>query len=97
MEKYVLSVLVANHTGVLSRVAGLFSRRAYNIESLSVGETENPDLSRMTIVTEADKPTFLQIKNQLAKLQEVMEIKVLAKDDPVYWQHMLMMEKLYKI
>ena len=50
VKRYVLSVLVENHTGVLSRVAGLFSRRGYNIDSLTVGETSNPGKSRMTIV-----------------------------------------------
>ena len=50
MKKHVLSVLVENHSGVLSRVSGLFSRRGYNIDSLSVGETEDPKISRMTIV-----------------------------------------------
>ena len=55
---HVLSVLVENHAGVLSRVSGLFSRRMYNIDSLSVGVTENPDVSRMTIVTQADDDTL---------------------------------------
>ena len=69
---HVLSVLVENHAGVLSRVSGLFSRRMYNIDSLSVGVTENPDVSRMTIVTQADDDTLNQIKNQLAKLVNVI-------------------------
>ena len=55
MKKHVLSVLVENHSGVLSRVAGLFSRRGYNIDSLSVGETEDSKISRMTIVTAAQR------------------------------------------
>ena len=96
MNKYVLSVLVANHAGVLSRVAGLFSRRGYNIDSLSVGETAKKGISRMTIVTEADEATFIQIKNQLAKLQEVIDISVLEENDSILKQHMLMTEKLYK-
>ena len=54
MERYILSILVNNHSGVLSRVAGLFSRRGFNIDKLSVGETENPEFSRMTIVVEGD-------------------------------------------
>ncbi len=57
-QMHVLSVLVENHAGVLSRIAGLFSRRMYNIDSLSVGVTENPDVSRMTIVTHADDATL---------------------------------------
>ncbi len=54
MERYVLTVLVENHSGVLSRVSGLFSRRGYNIDSLSVGVTDNPSFSRMTIVLRGD-------------------------------------------
>ena len=80
---HVLSVLVENHAGVLSRVSGLFSRRMYNIDSLSVGVTENPDVSRMTIVTQADDDTLNQIKNQLAKLVNVIEITELHKDTAV--------------
>ena len=74
MEKYVLSVLVENKTGVLSRVAGLFSRRGYNIDSLTVCETNNPLQSRMTIVVRGDEKILDQIQNQLAKLVEVISI-----------------------
>ena len=86
---HVLSVLVENHAGVLSRVSGLFSRRMYNIDSLSVGVTENPDVSRMTIVTQADDDTLNQIKNQLAKLVNVIEITELHKDTAVLREHVL--------
>ncbi|MBE5039030.1 acetolactate synthase small subunit [Ructibacterium gallinarum] len=86
---HVLSVLVENHAGVLSRVSGLFSRRMYNIDSLSVGVTENPDVSRMTIVTQADEDTLNQIKNQLAKLVNVLEITELYKDSAVLREHVL--------
>ena len=79
MAKHTLSVLVNNHMGVLSRVTGLFSRRGFNIESLSVGETENPKFSRMTIVVEVDDDTYSQIKTQLSKLMDV--IKILEFDD----------------
>ncbi len=72
--KHVLSVLVENHSGVLSRVSGLFSRRGYNIDSLSVGETEDPKISRMTIVTDSDEYTLEQIKKQLNKLIDVIKI-----------------------
>ena len=75
MEKNVLSVLVENKTGVLSRVSGLFSRRGYNIDSLTVCETNNPMQSRMTIVVGGDQQILEQIQNQLAKLQEVISIK----------------------
>lgn len=74
MERYVLTVLVENHSGVLSRVSGLFSRRGYNIDSLSVGVTDNPSFSRMTIVLRGDLYILEQIEKQLAKLVEVVSI-----------------------
>jgi acetolactate synthase I/III small subunit len=75
MEKYVLSVLVENHAGVLSRVSGLFSRRGYNIDSLTVCETYNPGQSRMTIVVQGDQYILEQIEKQLSKLVEVISIQ----------------------
>lgn len=84
MEKHVISALVENHSGVLSRISGLFSRRGYNIDSLSVGETENPSISRMTIVTKADKQMQEQIKKQLNKLIEVIKIVELNEESAVY-------------
>ncbi|HBG66818.1 MAG TPA: acetolactate synthase small subunit [Treponema sp.] len=76
MEKrYVLSVLVENHAGVLSRVSGLFSRRGYNIDSLTVCETQDPGKSRMTIVVRGDEYTLEQIEKQLSKLVEVISIE----------------------
>lgn len=86
---HVLSVLVENHAGVLSRVTGLFSRRMYNIDSLSVGETEDPNISRTTIVVQADDDTLNQIKNQLAKLVDVIKITELHKDNAVLREHVL--------
>lgn len=77
MRKMVLSILVENTFGVLSRVAGLFSRRGYNIDSLTVGTTENPEFSRMTVLVNGDEQILEQIKKQLAKLEDVREIKVL--------------------
>ena len=77
MERHVLSALVRNHPGVLSRVAGLFSRRGYNIESLTVGETENPGYSRMTIAVRGDDLALEQIQKQLEKLYEVVEVRLL--------------------
>lgn len=74
MKRYVISVLVENHSGVLSRVSGLFSRRGYNIDSLTVGVTENPEFSRMTIVVRGDEYILEQIEKQLAKLVEVVSI-----------------------
>jgi acetolactate synthase-1/3 small subunit len=74
MKRYVISVLVENHSGVLSRVSGLFSRRGYNIDSLTVGVTEKSELSRMTIVVRGDEYILEQIEKQLAKLVEVVSI-----------------------
>ncbi len=84
MARHTLSVLVNNHMGVLSRVAGLFSRRGFNIESLAVGETEDPGFSRMTIVTsDVDDETYNQIKTQLEKLMDVVKIHEADKVDSV--------------
>lgn len=85
----VLSVLVENHVGVLNRVSGLFSRRMYNIESLSVGVTEDPTVSRMTIVTSADGDTLKQIMNQVLKLVDIKEITILSSDNAVLREHVL--------
>ncbi len=79
MKRKVLSVLVDNTSGVLNRVAALFSRRGYNIDSLTVGETENPDFSRMTIVVKGDDEILEQIEKQIAKLEDVK--KVIALED----------------
>ena len=72
--KHTLSVLVENHFGVLSRVSSLFSMRGYNIDSLCVGVTENPAISRMTVVVEGDEGVLGQIINQLNKVVEVIEV-----------------------
>ncbi len=84
MERRVLSILVKNHFGVLTRVAGLFSRRGYNIDSLTVGVTEDPLYSRMTIVVYADKETLTQIKNQVKKLEDVVTIAELLPNESVF-------------
>lgn len=83
MTKHTLSVLVENRSGVLSRVAGLFSRRGFNIDSLAVGVTENPEVSRMTIVVNGDEYTVEQVSKQLNKLIDVIKIKELDKSDSV--------------
>ena len=75
MKRCGISVLVENHSGVLSRVSGLFSRRGYNIDSLTVGVTDKSDFSRMTIVVRGDEYILEQIEKQLAKLVEVVSIK----------------------
>lgn len=81
--KHTLAVLVANQPGVLARVAALFSRRGYNIDSLAVGETEDPAVSRMTIVAEADEVTLEQITKQLHKLVDVLKISDITRDEAV--------------
>ncbi len=83
MKKMVLSLLVDNSSGVLSRVSGLFSRRGYNIDSLSVGVTENPKYSRMTIAVSGDDFTLSQIAKQLNKLEDVVEITELKDGSSV--------------
>lgn len=74
----ILSIVVRNQPGVLMRVAGMFSRRGFNIDSLAVGTTQNPRFSRMTVTMEADEPTIAQVVKQLAKLVEVEKVKVLT-------------------
>lgn len=73
-DKHVISILVDNEPGVLSRVAGLFSGRGYNIESLCVAETLDPNISRITLVTKANQPIIEQIKKQLNKLVNVIKV-----------------------
>ena len=83
MKKRVLSLLVDNTAGVLSRVSGLFSRRGYNIDSLTVGETADPRYSRMTVVVYGDEMILDQITKQLAKLVDVVDIKRLEDGESV--------------
>lgn len=82
-RRMVLSLLVDNTAGVLSRVAGLFSRRGYNIDSLTVGETENPSISRMTVAASGQEDVLEQITKQLGKLEDVIEIVELERDSSV--------------
>lgn len=83
MAKVVLSILVNNTSGVLSRVAGLFSRRGYNIDSLTVGETENPEFSRMTVSVTGDGIVLEQIEKQVNKLEDVKSVKQLTGEASV--------------
>lgn len=73
----ILSILVRNQPGVLMRVSGMFSRRGFNIDSLAVGITQNPEFSRMTVTMKADDLTIVQVCKQLEKLVEVESVKVL--------------------
>ena len=87
LRTYVLSVMVNNHFGVLTRISGLFARRGYNINSLTVGETQDERISRMTIRGVGDDHTVEQIKNQLSKVEDVISltelylVKVAANDE----------------
>ena len=89
MSKHTLSVLVENRPGVLTRVAGLFARRGFNIHSLAVGPTEHPDVSRMTVVVDADDLPLEQVTKQLNKLVNVIKIVELDAGASVHRQLML--------
>ena len=82
-EKHIFSMLVDNQPGVLSRVVGLFSGKGFNIESLCVAETTDPDISRITIVTKANRPVIEQIEKQLNKLVNVIKIRDLTGPNAV--------------
>jgi acetolactate synthase-1/3 small subunit len=81
--KQTIAVVVENKPGVLNRVSGLFSRRGFNIESLAVGPTENPSISRMTIVVEGDEQTLEQITKQLYKQVDVLKVFDLPSEQSV--------------
>lgn len=80
-KSHTISVLVENQFGVLARISGLFSARGYNIDSLCVGVTDDPSISRMTVVVKGDDHVLDQIVNQLNKLPEVIEVIDLTKQD----------------
>ncbi|MBO8137944.1 MAG: acetolactate synthase small subunit [Desulfotomaculum sp.] len=81
--RHTLAVLVENNPGVLARVAGLFSRRGFNIDSLAVGRTDDPAISRMTIVVEGDNRTLEQVTKQLHKLVDVIKITDVTEEPHV--------------
>jgi len=81
--RHTLSVLVENKHGVLTRVAGMFSRRGYNIDSLTVGVTEDPTISRMTIVVRGDDEVLEQVTKQLNKLIDVIRVTDLKSEETV--------------
>lgn len=83
MKRQVLSILVENTAGVTSHISGLFSRRRYNIDSFSSGVTADPRFTRITIVTSGDELVLEQIEKQLAKLEDVLDIKKLEPDNSV--------------
>ena len=87
--KFTVGIIVSNHFGVLNRVAGLYAKRGYNIDSLAVGETENPAYSRMTIVSTGDDYMKNQVVRQLEKLHDVKMAVLLERDASVSIEHML--------
>lgn len=94
MQKKVFQLLVDNTSGVLSRIAGLFSRRGYNIESITAGVTADPRFTRITIVTSGDDEILDQIEKQVSKLVDVRDIKVLEPDSSVYRELVLIKVKV---
>lgn len=84
MQKKVFQLLVDNTAGVLSRIAGLFSRRGYNIESITAGVTADPRFTRITIVTSGDDEILDQIEKQVSKLVDIRDIHELEPEDSVY-------------
>ena len=87
--KQTVSILVENHAGVLSRVSGLFSRRGFNIESLAVGITDDPTISRITIVVDGDEYMLEQVEKQLNKLIDVIKLRTFFNDDLISRELML--------
>ncbi len=82
-QKFIISMLVSNQFGVLTRISGMFARRGFNIDSLTVGETEHPELSRMTVTMTGDDYAREQMVKQLRKLHDVQEIKVMDREQSV--------------
>lgn len=89
MNRHTLALIVNNHAGVLSKIAGLFTRRGYNIDSLSVGPIDMPNLSRMTIVFNGDEQTFEQVKKQFNKLVDVIKVIDLSDQPSVHRELLL--------
>ena len=93
MSKHTLSVLVENKPGVLARIAGLFSRRGFNIDSLAVGPTEHPEISRMTVVVDVEDLPLEQVTKQLNKLIEVLKVVELDRTASVQREILLVKVK----
>lgn len=94
MQKKVFQLLVDNTSGVLSRISGLFSRRGYNIESITAGVTADPRYTRITIVASGDDEILEQIEKQVSKLVDVRDIKELKPDESVYRELVLIKVKV---
>ncbi|HHU22680.1 MAG TPA: acetolactate synthase small subunit [Clostridiales bacterium] len=95
-QQFVVSLLVSNHAGVLTRVSSLFSRRSFNINSLTVGETEDPRLSRMTIVSWGDDYMKEQIVKQLQKLVDVKKVQLMQSERTVLRELMIVKIRIRK-
>lgn len=93
MHRKVFQLIVDNTSGVLSRISGLFSRRGYNIESITAGVTTNPEYTRITIVTNGDADILDQIEKQVEKLVDVIDIRALDPEDSVYRELILVKVK----
>ena len=96
MKRRIYSVLVENRSGVLCKVAGLFSRRCFNIDSLAVGETDDPSVSVMTIVSSGDVRTIEQIEKQLNKKLDVIKVKTFSESQSISRELMLVKVKYNK-
>ena len=94
--KRIYSILVENRSGVLSKVAGLFSRRCFNIDSLAVGETDDSEISRITIVSSGEAGTLEQIEKQLNKKLDVIKVKTFAEEQSISRELMLVKVKYNK-
>jgi acetolactate synthase-1/3 small subunit len=79
MDRFTIELIVSNHYGVLNRITGLYAKRGYNIDSLYVNETQNPEKSRMLITSKGDKYTQTQMVRQLKKLYDVEDIVLMAQ------------------
>jgi len=88
-KKLILSILVENYSGTLSKVAGLFTRRGYNIDSLNVAETQDPNISRITVAVTGDSYIIEQITKQLHKLINVIKVNILTEDASIQFELMM--------
>ncbi len=88
-EKFIIGLIVNNHYGVLNRIAGLYNKRGYNIDSLTVGETEDPRYSRMTIVSNGNEYVKTQVVKQLNKLHDVKMATIIEEENAVSVEHLL--------
>lgn len=90
-QRHLISVIVQNKSGVLSRIAGLFSGRGFNIDSLAVGETDSPDMSRITLVTSGDEAVIEQVTKQLNRLIDVLKVHEFSARDEYIERDLLLL------